>query len=197
MIGWRNSSCARFFVVLHCYYLLRAPICWPRRGSSRGKPPLVDEFCACSAHPNFHRRCYTEKPDLKASRICFVYCIKLWSLIYIVFFVYLVSHVLLFLYSRRSSRRVLRICGTAGNHFVCWSLSPQCTLQKEYVATSNYSVSGSFRRSSEQFVTSGVWSKTTERVVRLVGSVVEHLDSSFNWHHIGRHFSPHTPLPFM
>ena len=50
---------------------------------------------------------------------CFVSCVRMLSAGFRVFVVHLVSHVLLFLYSRRSSRRVLRICGTAGDPFVC------------------------------------------------------------------------------
>ena len=47
-----------------------------------------------------------------------------------VFVVLLASHVLLLLYSRRSSHRVLRIYGTAGDPLVCRSLSPQRTVQR-------------------------------------------------------------------
>ena len=67
----------------------------------------------------------TEKVD----GICFVSCVKMLSF-FSVFVVHLVSHELLFLYSRRSSRRVLHICGIAGDPLVCRSLSPQRTLQR-------------------------------------------------------------------
>ena len=45
---------------------------------------------------------------------------------------------------------------------------------KGYVSTSNCSVSASFRKSCEQFITPGVGSKTTEPVVLLIyGKKVE------------------------
>ena len=72
----------------------------------------------------------TQKSETeKVDGSCFVSCVKMLSF-FSVFVVHLVSHELLFLYSRRSSRRVLHICGIAGDPLVCRSLSPQRTLQR-------------------------------------------------------------------
>ena len=119
---------------------------WPRPGSGRGKPPLVDEYRACSAgSTKTERKFYVPLPmgpgrffigvatqksqTERVDGICFVSCVKMLSF-FSVFVVHLVSHELLFLYSRRSSRRVLHICGIAGDPLVCRSLSPQRTLPR-------------------------------------------------------------------
>ena len=47
----------------NCAVALEGGVGWPRPGSGRGEPPLVDEYRACSADSIFHRRCHTEKPD--------------------------------------------------------------------------------------------------------------------------------------
>jgi len=133
----------------------------------------------------------------KFACVCFVSCVQMLSFGFSVFVVHLVSHVLLFLYSRRSSRRVLRICGTAGDPLVCRSLSPQRTLQRSTsqrlivqlqhrlgkALSNSQLLESEAKQLSQSFGSWGqLWNIST---LRLIGTISEDT------------FSSHKSLPFL
>ena len=116
------------------FQLLQKRRYWPGLpgGIHRGVPTAPGSFLLKRKEKKGKRKKKKKKKGQtrKFDDICFVSCVKMLSLGFSVFVVHLVSHVLLFLYSRRSSRRVLHICGTVGDPLVCRSLSPQRTLRR-------------------------------------------------------------------